>query len=85
MLWNMVAGFTNSIIDFSLLNTGTVWLGLIVIGICIFVFIVFWTYRDARQRIDCPFLAALMVFFAGPVGLLIWLVFRPRKPDANHR
>ena len=82
---NMVVDFSNKVIDTPFFDVWSVWFGVVLIGICVFMYFVFWTYRDAQQRTDRPFLVALMVFLAGPVGLLMWLVFRPRNPDTTSR
>lgn len=37
-----------------------------------------WAFHDARRRGKHPLLIALLVLFvAWPVGLVLWLVFRP--------
>ena len=37
-----------------------------------------WAFHDARRRGKHPMLVALLVLFvAWPVGLVLWLIFRP--------
>lgn len=39
---------------------------------------VVWAYHDARKRGKPPLLVALLVLLgAWPLGLLLWLIFRP--------
>jgi hypothetical protein len=46
----------------------------------VFIWSVFWSYKDANERGKSGWLVALMVFLVSwPAGLLIWLVFRPDK------
>ncbi len=41
---------------------------------------VIWAYGDAESRGKSGCLVALLVaFLAWPLGLLIWLIFRPEK------
>lgn len=44
--------------------------------------LIFWAYRDARERTDdrlARILAALVVALLGPPGLVIYLILRPRR------
>lgn len=44
--------------------------------------LIFWTYRDARERTDdrlAHILAALVVGVLGPAGLVIYLLLRPPR------
>jgi len=43
----------------------------------IFVGSLIWAYADAERRNKSGCLVALLVFFFWPIGLLIWLIFRP--------
>lgn len=36
-----------------------------------------WAMRDARRRGKPPLAVGLLVFVGFPLGLLIWIVFRP--------
>lgn len=36
-----------------------------------------WAATDAKTRNKSRFLAFLLVLLAGPIGLIIWLLFRP--------
>ncbi len=40
-----------------------------------------WAASDARQRGKSALLVCLAVVFFFPMGLLAWLLFRPRKVD----
>lgn len=43
---------------------------------------VIWAYRDAKQRNGSGILAALLVFVGPfPVGVFLWLIFRPKLSD----
>jgi len=37
-----------------------------------------WAYRDAQRRGVGGCLIALLVFFTWPIGLLLWVLLRPR-------
>jgi RNA polymerase subunit RPABC4/transcription elongation factor Spt4 len=50
------------------------------------VSMVIWTYRDIRSRsrdIFAALLAALMVLLFGPIGLMLYLLLRPRETLAE--
>lgn len=50
------------------------------------VSMVIWTYRDTRSRsrdIFAALLAALMVLLFGPIGLMLYLLLRPRETLAE--
>ena len=53
----------------------------IVLGIALlilYVWSIVWAYRDAISRGKPGWLVALMVaLLSWPIGLLVWLVFRP--------
>jgi hypothetical protein len=59
------------------------WLGTlgIVLIACICVFTLLWAWTDAENRGEngCAVLALLVSFFLWPIGLLLWLIFRPKK------
>jgi hypothetical protein len=38
---------------------------------------------DARRRGKSPLLVVLLVFFSFPLGLILWLLFRPEPPDGG--
>jgi len=40
---------------------------------------------DAKRRGKSPWLVSLMVIVFFPVGLLMWLIFRPKQPTQNHQ
>lgn len=54
---------------------------LAVIGIaivCIPIYSAVWAYGDAEQRGKPGCLVAILVlFFSWPLGLILWIVFRP--------
>jgi uncharacterized membrane protein YozB (DUF420 family) len=60
---------------------------LVITGIClglvfviVFLWSVIWAYNDAERRGKSGCLVALLVFLLSwPVGLIIWLVFRPEE------
>jgi hypothetical protein len=37
-----------------------------------------WAYRDAERRGVGGCLIALLVFFTFPIGMMLWVVLRPR-------
>jgi len=49
--------------------------------VVVFLGILWWTLRacaiDARRRGRSPLLVILLVFVSFPLGLLLWLLFRP--------
>ena len=53
----------------------------VVTSLVVFVGILGWTLRvcaaDARRRGKSPLLVTLLVFVSFPLGLLLWLLFRP--------
>ena len=53
-------------------------IGLVALGVWIAVTV--WTYRDAQARGENGILWAVIVFFLGLIGLVIWLVVRSNKP-----
>ena len=62
-------------------------------GTLIFVFpllaILWWTLRvcaaDARRRGKSPLLVTLLVFVSFPLGLLVWLLFRPEPLNSGDK
>jgi len=40
---------------------------------------------DARRRGKSPFLVVLLVFVSFPLGMIIWLLFRPEPVNRNRR
>jgi hypothetical protein len=49
----------------------------------VFIGSLIWAYADAEQRNKSGCLVALLVFFFWPIGLLIWLIFRPDERDRH--
>ena len=71
--------------------TTTLW-GLSIVGcaaigviwLVLWILLGYWAYKDAQRRgMDSPILAFLLVFFLNIIGLIIYLVIRPkeRKPQ----
>ena len=55
-------------------------LGLIIglIGFILYIWSIFWAYKDAEKRRRSGILIAILVaFVAWPLGLIIWLIIRP--------
>ncbi len=54
-----------------------------LIGLCVFVLYlwsVIWSYSDAEKRGKSGCLVALLVaFLQWPLGLILWVVFRPER------
>jgi hypothetical protein len=67
------------------MNTPTV-LAAVFAG-CLFLILPFLTVKacvaDARRRGKSPLLVTLAVFFFFPLGLILWLLFRPEPIDAD--
>jgi hypothetical protein len=38
---------------------------------------------DARRRGKSPLLVTLVIFISFPLGLILWLLFRPEPPDGT--
>jgi uncharacterized RDD family membrane protein YckC len=51
--------------------------------------IMWWTVQvcaaDARRRGKSPLLVTILIFVAFPLGLLLWLVFRPEPLDGGDK
>ncbi|TML55287.1 MAG: zinc ribbon domain-containing protein [Actinobacteria bacterium] len=71
----------NGIFDFFSHSTWTVIRNLTVLFLGVFwLSVAFWVYKDARRRIDDPWLvgmAAVLGLFPPFVGALIYMLFRP--------
>ena len=53
---------------------------IMVIVVCLPLTSAIWAYNDAKSRGKSGLLVALFVLFiAWPLGLLGWLIFRPRE------
>ena len=53
-----------------------------VLLIALFVISLVWVFRDAELRGKSGLLVALMVaLLSWPIGLLVWIVFRPNLPS----
>lgn len=63
--------------EFLLIILGTI-IGLGVFAI--YVFSIVWAYNDAQGRGKSGCLVAILVaFLSWPIGLIVWLVFRPTR------
>lgn len=50
----------------------------IILIIVLYVWSIAWAYKDAEHRGESGFLVALLVLLATwPIGLIVWLIFRP--------
>lgn len=54
---------------------------------CLFLVVPFLTVKacveDARSRGKSPLLVTLVIFFFFPLGLILWLLFRPGPLDGG--
>jgi len=49
----------------------------------LYIWSVIWAYKDANRRGKSGWLVAIMVaLLSWPVGLVVWLLFRPTAPTA---
>ncbi|MEJ8757012.1 hypothetical protein WG947_08400 [Pontibacter sp. H259] len=60
----------------------------IILGIALlvlYIWSVVWAYKDANRRGKPGWLVALMVaLLSWPVGLIVWLLFRPMASGSFH-
>jgi len=70
--------------DIGLLALGA---GMIVCGIVlwiIWIILAIWAYKDAKKRgMSAPIVWFLVVFFLGIIGLIIYLIVRPKEVPQN--
>ena len=59
---------------------GTIGCLFSLIGLAVWIAVTVWVYRDAQSRGENAILWALLTFFLGLIGLVIWLVVRQNKP-----
>ena len=59
------------------------WSIVSLILVSIFLTIWLWVFRDAGARGKPGCLVALLVFGLFPIGLIIWLIFRPDYVEDN--
>lgn len=52
---------------------------LYIVILIVWIFVVVWVYKDAEKRGKSGILWAIIVFFLGIIGLIIWLVVRPKQ------
>jgi hypothetical protein len=53
---------------------------LAVFGVALWLALIAWTYKDARRRVEDPWIVSVCVAAAvlfGPIGVLIYLILRP--------
>ncbi|MHA6247474.1 hypothetical protein ACXYMU_06025 [Pontibacter sp. CAU 1760] len=67
------------------LGFGIIGIVLALIGFVLYLWSIVWSYKDAERRRRPGWLVALVVaFLAWPVGLIGWLLIRP-KDEVNYR
>jgi hypothetical protein len=55
-------------------------LAFLFVSFAVFCLLVFWVYRDAEARGQPGYLVVMLIMATGfTVGLLLWLLFRPKK------
>lgn len=54
------------------------WLICIVVIFIINILLLIWVYKDAQKRGANPVLWLIVVLIAGILGLIIWLIVRPK-------
>jgi len=70
-------------IDLTYPDSFPVWLqntlsiSILIVGLGLVLFSCRWVGRDADKRGKAGCLVALVVFLTWPLGLILWLVFRP--------
>jgi hypothetical protein len=52
---------------------------LYIIILIVWIFVIVWVYKDAEKRGKSGILWAIIVFFTGIIGLIIWFVVRPKQ------
>lgn len=52
---------------------------LYIVILIVWIFVIVWVYKDAEKRGKSGILWAIIVFFLGIIGLIIWLVVRPKQ------
>jgi hypothetical protein len=50
---------------------------ILIVGLCLVLFSCRWVGRDAERRGKSGCLVALLVLLTWPLGLILWLFFRP--------
>lgn len=55
----------------------TLTISILVVGLCLVLFSCRWVGRDAERRGKSGCLVALLVLLTWPLGLILWLFFRP--------
>jgi Na+/H+-dicarboxylate symporter len=62
-----------------------IFVGLIIAAIIIAIVLGVWVYRDAEARGKNGALWLIIILIAGLLGLIIWLIVRPKKKIAKPR
>ncbi|GAB3810701.1 hypothetical protein [Pontibacter rugosus] len=69
----------------AILGLGILGLVLGLVGLIIYVWSIIWAYKDAERRGKPGWLVAIVVaFLAWPVGLILWLIIRPKNNSYSH-
>ena len=59
-----------------------------LISLIVFLAVLAWILRicaaDARRRGKSPLLVTLLIFVSFPLGLLVWLLFRPEPLNGGN-
>ncbi len=50
-----------------------------VIVLFVWLYVLYWVYKDAKRRGKSGALWLIIVFFLGIIGLIIWLIVRPKE------
>jgi len=64
---------------------------VLMVGFCLLIFLpylwsIFWAYGDAERRGKSGCAVALLVaLLSWPIGLLLWVVFRPERPPEERQ
>jgi hypothetical protein len=74
------------------MNMDNFWAGFGIIGIIIglvllvlYCWSVVWAYKDANRRGKPGWLVAILVaLMSWPLGLVLWLLFRPNTTNLSH-
>jgi hypothetical protein len=64
---------------------GIVGIILAVVVLVLYVWSIIWAYNDAERRGKPGWLVALLVaLLSWPIGLLLWLLFRPKDYRSSY-
>lgn len=63
-----------------ILGLGLIGLVIALVILVLYIWSIFWSYKDAERRRRPGLLVALLVALAAwPLGLIIWLIIRPSE------